>query len=286
MMHTQKVCINHFMDQLKVCSKCRESKVHSEFVKDKSKKDGLTSKCKVCQRELTRNWYKANSERHKENSRNWRKHNSDRKRKTDNWNKEKYREINTARPESYFKDREGRFKYCQTCDQDKPLIRFIINKLNFDGFNSKCMDCVNEYVKHRYATDPEYRIKCILRNDLRKLFKLSGLKREKRSMELLGIPWKELYNGLLKTLPEGYTEQDWLNRKLHVDHKIPIAWFKRLYGTLTEDLIKRINHISNLQLIPKEQNISKGDRYGHGINNEIILYEDWVITEQLSTISH
>jgi len=100
------------------------------------------------------------------------------------------------------------------------------------------------------------------------------------------VSWKEAHNRLIKTLPEGYTEQDWLDGKLHVDHKIPIAWFKRLYGTLTEDLIKRINHISNLQLIPKEQNISKGDRYGHGINNEIILYENWVITEQLSTISH
>ena len=215
------------MDQLKVCGKCKESKAHSEFSKDKSKKDGLRTKCKVCDKEIRKNWYEANKEREKEAAKNWREN-----------NKERHKE------------------------------------------------CKREYFKHKYKTDPEFRAKCILRDELRKLFKLSGLKREKRSMELLGIPWKELYNGLLKTLPEGYTEQDWLDGKLHVDHKIPIAWFKRLYGTITEDLIKRINHISNLQLIPKEQNMSKGNRYGHGINNEIILYEDWVITEQLSTVSH
>lgn len=276
----------HFMDQLKVCSKCKESKVHSEFHKRKRSKDGLQRHCKVCVSKTIKNWREANLERKKETNRNWMRANAQRQRECVKSQRAKYREINNARPESYYKDKEGRFKYCSKCDQDKPLIRFNADKSNYDGFNSYCRDCLNEYQKHRYATDPEFRIKRILRNDLRKLFKLSGLKREKRSMELLGIPWKELYNGLLKTLPEGYTEQDWLNRKLHVDHKIPIAWFKRLYGTLTEDLIKRVNHISNLQLIPKEQNISKGDRYGHGINNEIILYEDWVITEQLSTISH
>lgn len=226
------------MDQLKVCSKCKQSKPRSEFHKDKSMKGGLHFHCKVCRREAVKKWREANKERQKEYYQA---------------NKERQKERRKEYDKNWYEANKERKK---------------------------------EYLRHRYATDPEFRVKCILRDELRRLFKLSGLKREKRSIELLGVSWKEAHNRLIKTLPEGYTEQDWLDGKLHVDHKIPIAWFKRLYGTLTEDLIKRINHISNLQLIPKEQNISKGDRYGHGINNEIILYENWVITEQLSTISH
>jgi len=289
------------MEQLKVCSTCKESKPRSEFYKNKSKKDGLHPQCKVCSKENAKNWYKANPERGKENAKNWREANPERKKENaKNWYKAnlerdkenkkakqaKYKEINANRPESYYTDREGRSKICGKCKLDRPLIRFNLNKSNFDGLAAECLNCRNEYRKHKYNTDPEFRAKCILRDELRKLFKLSGLKKDKKSIELLGVSWIEAYNKLIDTLPEGYTEQDWLDRKLHVDHKIPISWYERLYGTLTEDIIKRVNHISNLQLLPVNDNLAKSNKYGHGINNEIILYEYWVITEQLSTISH
>lgn len=252
-MHTQKVCINYFMNQLKLCSKCKESKAHSEFDKRKSSKDGLQPKCKVCKKECDKIWRRANREHVREYNKNWNKANAGRS----NEHKKEYHK------KWYEANKDYKKEYYQVNKERK-----------------------NEYYRHKYATDPEYRAKCILRTELRKLFKLSGLKREKRSMELLGVSWAEAYNRLLKTLPEGYTEQNWLDGKLHVDHKIPVSWYERLYGTITEDLIKRINHISNLQLLPVNDNLSKSNKYGHGINNEIILYEGWVITEQLSTVSH
>jgi len=37
--------------QMKTCSKCKETKPLSEFYKDKSRKDGCSNKCIICQRE-------------------------------------------------------------------------------------------------------------------------------------------------------------------------------------------------------------------------------------------
>ena len=39
---------------MKTCSKCKESKDEAEFSKNKSKKDGLDSRCKSCVREYQR----------------------------------------------------------------------------------------------------------------------------------------------------------------------------------------------------------------------------------------
>lgn len=44
----------------KRCSKCKEVKLISEFNKDKSTKDGLEGRCKICDREKVKSWRKRN----------------------------------------------------------------------------------------------------------------------------------------------------------------------------------------------------------------------------------
>ena len=46
----------------KPCSACGTVKLLDDFHKDKTKKDGRTSTCKICARERTRKWTKANPE--------------------------------------------------------------------------------------------------------------------------------------------------------------------------------------------------------------------------------
>jgi hypothetical protein len=62
----------------KTCTKCNETKSISEFNKQKTSKYGVTSICKVCKTELSKNWRLNNPDRHKESAKNWRENNPER----------------------------------------------------------------------------------------------------------------------------------------------------------------------------------------------------------------
>lgn len=55
----------------KLCSKCQQEKELSEFRKDKSRVDGVTSSCKVCMRSFYRSQYSAKySDKYSERNKN------------------------------------------------------------------------------------------------------------------------------------------------------------------------------------------------------------------------
>lgn len=234
------------MDQLKVCSRCKKSKPLGEFSKNVTRKDGLQAECRVCVKVFSKDYYEKNRDKRLEYQKDY---------------AEKNRDKILEQKKDYNKSWRA------------------ANKDYHNDYNK-------DYNKTKYHSDPGFKATMLIRSQIHKLFKSSGQKKDKRSTELLGVTWEEAYSSLLKTIPEGYTEQDWLEGKLHIDHKIPISWYKELYGTLTEELIKKANHISNLQLLPAKDNLTKRNTYGHGMNNEIINYEDWVLMEQSTTISH
>ena len=47
---------------MKTCSRCLKSKTSDAFYKDKSKKDGMTSYCKICRKEYHSEYYSNNKE--------------------------------------------------------------------------------------------------------------------------------------------------------------------------------------------------------------------------------
>ena len=47
----------------KVCSKCKVEKEFEFFTKDKSRKNGVRSICKICNKEKSKAWYEDNSEK-------------------------------------------------------------------------------------------------------------------------------------------------------------------------------------------------------------------------------
>jgi 5-methylcytosine-specific restriction endonuclease McrA len=75
---------------------------------------------------------------------------------------------------------------------------------------------------------------------------------------LVGYTIAQLTTRLLKTMPKGYTWQDYLNGKLHIDHIIPISAFN--YQTPEDMDFKRCWALSNLRLLPAKENIQKRDR--------------------------
>lgn len=210
-------------------------------------------------------------------------------------------------------------KTCLVCKIDKPLSEFNKHKSKLHGVQSECRLCISnyhkmdrlnhrqkrldrdknwrknnlqyfrDYNKHKNHTDPDFKMIKSLRYETWRIFKSDCQDKDLPSEEILGVNYEEARKRLFATMPEGKTMQDFLNGDLEIDHKIPVDWFKkfyRKYGRLTKELLKEMGSINNLQLLPKEENQLKKNRYGHGPNNEIILYEDWVKTRQVPTQSH
>jgi len=56
---------------MKFCFKCEQEKLESQFYKDRTKKDGLNGKCKVCQMEYFNEYIKKNAEKFKKSKAAW-----------------------------------------------------------------------------------------------------------------------------------------------------------------------------------------------------------------------
>ena len=125
-----------------------------------------------------------------------------------------------------------------------------------------------------YQNNPEYIINRNLRRKKRKKIDLKfnlnckinrminhSLKRDKAHKhweDLIGYKIIDLIKHLKKTMPEGYTWQDYLEGKLEVDHKIPISAFN---FTKPEHVdFKKCWDLKNLRLLPKKENRTKGNR--------------------------
>ncbi len=65
--------------ELKRCSKCGEERPLEEFYKDKTKKYGRSSYCKICSSQRCKLYYQKNSEVIKNASSNWQKNNRDKR---------------------------------------------------------------------------------------------------------------------------------------------------------------------------------------------------------------
>ncbi len=72
---------------------------------------------------------------------------------------------------------------------------------------------------------------------------------------LVGYTSEQLKKHLKKTIPDGYSWQDYLEGSLHIDHKFPISVFNI---TSLEDInFQRCWALKNLQLLPAEENLRK-----------------------------
>lgn len=53
------------MEEKKICTKCKDEKIISEFNRNKSRKDGYNNICRVCSNDRSKKYYKDNSEKHR-----------------------------------------------------------------------------------------------------------------------------------------------------------------------------------------------------------------------------
>lgn len=176
------------MSFIKKCGKCKIEKCSEEFSKNRDKKDGLQTTCKLCTSKIGSEWYTKNKERKKETSAKWYIKNKERaKEKATKWKKENKEKV---------KKTEAKWK---AGNKEKIAKQFI----------------------QRYHNDLNFRLLNILRTRVRGAIK-NGHKSAK-TMSLLGCSIEEVKSHLESQFKEGMT---WDNHgEWHIDHIIPCASF-------------------------------------------------------------
>jgi flagellum-specific peptidoglycan hydrolase FlgJ len=209
------------MNFLKKCYKCQESKPVADFYKNKSKHDGLTSECKICNKIANKRWqvnnYEKELKRKKElywkdvetartKSKNWRTANKERKKEMD----KVYRQAN----------------------QEK----IKINKAKWRAANRETYNArKREYNKKNRA----------MRN--------ADWYRYQMQKTKAAPSWltTEQYNKIKQIYKQAKNLEKQTGVKHHVDHIIPLRG-KHVCGLHVPE---------NLQVLPASINISKGNKH-------------------------
>ena len=105
--------------EFKICKKCGIIKPINEFRKDKLKKDGHQSHCKICEFKIQK----------------------------------KYREENKDKPRKKIIKIE--YKVCKKCGIEKPVNDFYGASNTNDGYRTRCKECIGEYEKLIFKNKPK-----------------------------------------------------------------------------------------------------------------------------------
>lgn len=230
---------------MKTCSKCEEIKNLSEFSKRSDSKDGYRSQCRKC----------VNTQESKDRVNRYYKKNRDVL-----LNKSKERKLKKSDPNSKIRTIRKMFESCDEnqsvctkCMNIKHKEKFIKDKSRKNGLSAQCNDCKNKYYKNKKKDDIIFRLSTTIRSMISSYIKSNGIKKSKKSEEIIGCKFTDLKIHLELKFIDGMT---WENYGLwHIDHIIPISYAK------SEEEIYKLNHYSNFQPLWAKDNLSKGNRF-------------------------
>ena len=180
-------------------------------------------------------------------------------------------------------------KICKRCNVLKPIVEFGNSWRTKDELRYWCRFCesnsyttwlknnreyVNKYKRERRANNESLRLANNLRSGLRQALSRQSTNKTIRTEDLLGISFNEFkkYIDFLMT-----TNMKWNN--IELDHVYPLSAFN-----LTDtNQLKEANHYSNIQLLLKRDNRSKGSKFHeHDIvvqNERVYEYDYFKIYE-------
>lgn len=111
----------------------------------------------------------------------------------------------------------------------------------------------NKWKKERRKIDLKYNLTKKISETIR--MSLKGNKNGRHWEALVEYTLNDLIKRLKRTMPKGYAWQDYLDGKLHIDHKIPISAFN--FDKSNQIDFRRCWALSNLQLLPAKENLEK-----------------------------
>lgn len=252
---------------MKKCIKCEVEKELVEFHKNHKNKDGHINKCKSCVKEYQKlnrdkkkeydmKYYESNKDKIAKQGEEYRQNNRDKiidsSRKYYECNKDKiakqgkeYRKNNKERINEYQKNyyeinKELKNEYYEN---NKERINKNTQKYYKNNKNT-IQQKNNEYNRIKYEKEPLYKLKINIKSCIRNSIVRKGYKKTSRTHEILGCNFDEL----LEHLNDNNYNFKFEDNLYDIDHIIPLS------STTTEEEIYRLNHYTNLQLLPSYYN--------------------------------
>lgn len=213
--------------KLKRCSKCGEEKPLDEFYRVKTNKDGRAGACKLCRNEIGRQYYEENKD--------WLKI------RMAEYRQEHKEEILKQKKEHYCNNKEAIFERAREYARRYPE--------RVAEYKRKSRKRI--YLRQR--NDVKHRITVRMSGGMRK--KVKGLKGGKSWQDLVPYTTEQLIARLKKTMPDGYTWDDFLAGSLEIDHIVPVSVFN--YKSPEDPDFHKCWALKNLQLLPSFENKSK-----------------------------
>jgi hypothetical protein len=162
-------------------------------------------------------------------------------------------------------------KMCSLCKEEKTINLFYLAKCK-GTVRSECKLCssklrkeyykknrkkiikqTNAYKVNKYNTDPEFKLKRLLRCRLYHALRSQNAKKSNRTLKLTGCSLSFLVGYLEAKFKDKMTWENY--GEWHVDHIIPVSSF----NLLDEEEQKKCFNYTNLQPLWAEENLSKGN---------------------------
>ena len=229
----------------KKCTKCHNIKNITFFTKDSSKKDGLRSSCRDCDKIIKKLYYLNNKEKVKISNKNWENKNPEKIKEIKNkyrisikhkeWKERNKTRISELKKNWNIKNPE-KVKQCKRKERIKNSERYKKYYKN--------------YKKQRELNDILFllkeRIGCLIRNSTKKYYKNS------RAVNILKIEISKFRDYIESQFLENMSWENYGEWEL--DHKVPVSLAEN------QDEFLKLNHYSNFRPLWKKENISKSNK--------------------------
>ncbi len=256
-----------------MCLTCDETKLLSDFYKRAENKiDGRRNSCKKCEniaklryrennkekiRESSKRCHEKNKEKYKESSKKYYSENKDKiKKKNQEYrikNKEKRNEREKRLRENNGETTRKYHREYRAKNIDKALkYQREYRKENCEKTRKYHVD----YNRERKINDINFKLTCTLGDRLRSAIKSSGVKKNTKTIDLIGCDISFLKKYLEALFKPGMSWKNHGRSGWHIDHIHPCASFD-LKDTEQQ---KQCFHYTNLQPLLAEENIQKGKK--------------------------
>ena len=212
------------------------------FSKKKAKLDGLTYKCKECEKAKNKKHYQQNREKLLKQQSEYRQRNKEKTRERNKKYRQQNREKIQERQSEYYQQNKERIRKRMKEHSSRPEVK----KRNAQLF------------RERYNSDSAFRLKNIVSRLVHRALKAKGKTKGGSTFDHLPYTSQELKEHIEKQFDEHMT---WENQGSywHVDHIIPHAYFN--YDNLTHPDFQKCWALENLQPLEATENLRKNSFY-------------------------
>ena len=241
----------------RICRVCGEEKPLDEF-RLRGDSGRRRTECKGCLSRYLKQYRSKNKQHIAELDKRWRvEHKKELAEYQLNWqrnNREKCRAYNKKSSQNMTEERKNkaraRSKRYRDARIDNPeYIEY--KRLKNRESTKRRRKKITAYEENRKKTDPVFKLKKQIRNEIRMSFNRRGFRKSERTEAIVGCTLQELYEHLCKTYLIRYGEKYNGNGVVHIDHIIPLA------KAHTEEDVRKLCRWDNLQLLTAEDNLIK-----------------------------